>query len=91
MVEAASTNAVRNYIARRGADRRPVPDRPASNGVRPQGGDSAAPSASEPANPSGECVAPDPEFIQACARDAGRLQLWIELCKMNPLTCEARE
>jgi hypothetical protein len=91
MVDAASKNAVSNY--RKRYSNLPatgcVPAVP--SGVRPEGGDSAPPSAGGPANPSGECVAPDPEFIKACARDAGRLMLWIELCKLNPLTCQVVE
>jgi hypothetical protein len=91
MVDAASKNAVSNY-------RKRYSNLPATGcvlavpgGVRPEGGDSAPASTSELAHPSGERMALDPEFIQACARDAGRLMLWIELCKLNPLTCQVVE
>jgi hypothetical protein len=91
MVDAAQTNAVRNYLARHRATQPNNAGCNVSVGLRPEGSDGAPASTSEPAHPSGECVAPDPEFIKACARDAGRLMLWIELCKLNPLTCQVVE
>jgi hypothetical protein len=92
MVDQAQTNAVRNYLARH---RPPMPDPAGCNvsvGLRPQGGDGQAPSAPDTDDTSGERLPlMDAEFIKACARDAGRLMLWIELCKLNPLTCQVVE
>jgi len=90
MVEIAQENAVRNYARRYGA-RKPNPaDCPVPAGVQHQSCDSQAPSATVADDACGEPVAPDPEFIQACARDAGRLDLWIATCRNNPLLCEVK-
>ena len=91
MVEQAQSNAISNY--RKRYSNLPatgcVPAVP--SGVRPEGGDGQAASATVADEPTGESLAPDPEFIKACARDAGRLMLWQDLCKLNDKLCEVVE
>lgn len=75
---AAAENAVRNYIARN--PRWLLRDDP-NRGPLP------GPAAREPGNDAaaGKCVAvePDRAFIEACARDAGRLGVWQRWAEMN--------
>jgi hypothetical protein len=88
MVEQAQTNAVRNYMDRHRSNK---PDHvvcPVATGLRIPGGSGQVASATVTYEPTGELVAPDPEFIRACARDAGRLQLWQQLCTLNTQLCE---
>jgi hypothetical protein len=80
LVETAKSNAYKNYLAKHGT----------GNSVRGSGTDCVRPadpirdgeagSASETNEASGEQL-----VIEACARDAGRLDLWIEWAEMNQL------
>jgi hypothetical protein len=86
---------VKQYAERNYCDR--YPDRcvhpkcsPVSVGLRlpNSGGQVASPTIAY--EPAGERLAPDAEFIEACARDAGRLQLWQQLCRLDTQLCEVK-
>ncbi len=89
MVEQAAKNALTNFRARYGSGNAACGLR--ADSVLPAfgGGQDAGPARTGEAG--GEHLAVDADFIEACARDAGRLNLWIEACRANPMICEIKE
>jgi hypothetical protein len=80
LLEAAKTNAYKNYLAKYGRGNAACGIR--TDGLRPASPvhNSEAGSTSKPDETSGERL-----VIEACARDAGRLDLWIKWATDNQL------
>ena len=77
MVTQASNNAVANYKKRYGNIACGV----RTNGLLPSSGTTTA----NPTNRPESSDVPSGEFISACARDAARLNLWVEWATLNQL------
>ena len=87
MVEQAEKNAYANYLARFGRGNAACGVGPRS--VLPTAGTGGTDDRAErPDAASGEQLAPEREFVEACARDAGRLNLWIKRCELSPNICK---
>jgi hypothetical protein len=90
MVAQAESNAVRNYISRYGTRRVNHADRPATERVRSQDGDSQAASPARVDAACPDAMAPDADFIKQCAATTALFNAWRKLCEVNPLTCEIK-
>jgi hypothetical protein len=87
LVESAKTEAYKNYLAKLGRGNAACGIRADGlRDVRTSGGSHPYDGAESADGPSGERL-----VIEACARDAGRLDLWIERCKLSPKLCQVEE